>query len=73
MNIKDIEDFRLSDAVEFHSELNPLLFRDEKLQKDVRDPDDTPATAEDHLADLTRYIILFLEDSGSGVVRIEGL
>jgi len=37
MNIRDIEDFRLSDAVEFHSELNPLLFTDEKLQKDVRD------------------------------------
>jgi hypothetical protein len=37
MNIRDIEDFRLSDAVEFHSELNPLLFRNEKLQKDVRD------------------------------------
>lgn len=37
MNIKDIEDFRLGDAVEFHSELNPLLFTDDKLQKDVRD------------------------------------
>lgn len=37
MNIRDIEDFRLGDAVEFHSELNPLLFTDEKLQKDVRD------------------------------------
>lgn len=37
MNIRDIEDFRLSDAVEFHGELNPLLFTDGKLQKDVRD------------------------------------
>lgn len=43
------------------------------LPKDVKNPDDTPASAEDHAADETRYIILFLEDSGSGVARIEGL
>lgn len=37
MNIRDIEDFKLSDAVKFHRDLNPLLFADDKLQKTVRD------------------------------------
>lgn len=37
MNINDIESFRLSDAVKFHDELNPLIFTDERMQEDVRE------------------------------------
>lgn len=36
MNINDLEDFRLSDAVKFHDTLNPHLFTDERMQADVR-------------------------------------
>jgi hypothetical protein len=37
MNIKDIEHFRLGDAVKFHPTLNKRLFTDDRLQEDVRD------------------------------------
>jgi predicted nucleotidyltransferase len=37
MNIKDLENFRLSDNVKFHDTLNPLLFTGDKMQADVRD------------------------------------
>lgn len=37
MKIKDIEDFRSSDAIKFHDQLNPLLFTDEEIQPDVRE------------------------------------
>lgn len=43
------------------------------LLKDVKNPDDTPANAEDHPADETRYIVLFCEESGSGVAQLSGL
>jgi len=36
MNINDLENFRLSDAVKFHNTLNPDLFTDERMQEDVR-------------------------------------
>ena len=36
MNIRDIEDFRLGDAVKFHPTLNKRLFTDDRLQEDVR-------------------------------------
>jgi predicted nucleotidyltransferase len=36
MNINDLENFRLSDAVKFHNTLNPDLFTDERMQADVR-------------------------------------
>lgn len=36
MNLRDIEDFKLSDAVKFHDTLNPALFSDDRLQPDVR-------------------------------------
>jgi predicted nucleotidyltransferase len=37
MNINDIEDFRLGDAIKFHPTLNKRIFTDERLQEDVRD------------------------------------
>lgn len=43
------------------------------IQKDVKDPDDTPANAEDHAQDETRYIVAFCEESGSGVAQLSGL
>lgn len=36
MNITQLESFNLSDAVEFHDELNPDLFQDEKMISSVR-------------------------------------
>lgn len=36
MNLRDIEDFKLSDAVKFHDTLNPALFSDDRLHPDVR-------------------------------------
>jgi len=36
MNITQLESFKLSDAVEFHDELNPDLFQDEKMISSVR-------------------------------------
>lgn len=36
MNIRDLESFRLEDAVKFHDSLNPLIFTDERMQDDVR-------------------------------------
>lgn len=36
MNINDLENFRLNDAVKFHNTLNPDLFTDERMQADVR-------------------------------------
>ena len=37
MDINELESFKLSDAVSFHEELNPRLWQDEKLDKEVRD------------------------------------
>lgn len=37
MDINELESFNLSDAVKFHKELNPRLWQDEKLDKEVRD------------------------------------
>ena len=37
MNIKELDKFRLHDAVFFHDELNPSLFDGERLRPDVRD------------------------------------
>jgi len=37
MDINELESFKLSDAVKFHKELNPRLWQDEKLDKEVRD------------------------------------
>ena len=36
MNITQLESFKLSDAVEFHDDLNPDLFQDEKMISSVR-------------------------------------
>ena len=36
MNLKELEDFKLSQAVEFHDQLNPALFRDEHMIPKVR-------------------------------------
>jgi len=37
MDITELESFKLSDAVDFHKELNPRLWEDEKLDPEVRD------------------------------------
>ena len=37
MDINELESFKLSDAVDFHKELNPRLWEDEKLDPEVRD------------------------------------
>ena len=37
MDINELESFKMSDAVKFHKELNPRLWQDEKLDKEVRD------------------------------------
>jgi ribosomal protein S18 acetylase RimI-like enzyme len=36
MDINELESFKLSDAVDFHKELNPKLWEDEKLDPEVR-------------------------------------
>ena len=36
MNLKEFDEFRLTDAVKFHDRLNPLLFTDERLNNDVK-------------------------------------
>ncbi len=36
MDIRELEDFKLSDAVKFHDELNPALWEDDKLRPEVR-------------------------------------
>lgn len=37
MNINDIETFSTEDSIKFHNTLNPVLFTDERMNKDVRD------------------------------------
>jgi hypothetical protein len=37
MDINELESFKMSDAVKFHSELNPKLWEDHKLDPEVRD------------------------------------
>ena len=37
MDIKELENFKLSDAVKFHNKLNPALWDNEKLQPEVRE------------------------------------
>ena len=37
MNINELESYKLSDAVKFHTELNPMLFNDEHMESDVRE------------------------------------
>jgi hypothetical protein len=37
MNLKELDSFKLSDAVKFHNELNPALFDDEHLDPEVRE------------------------------------
>ena len=37
MNSRELEDFRLGDAVKFHDSLNPALFQDDKLRPEVRE------------------------------------
>jgi hypothetical protein len=36
MDIRELEDFKLSDAIKFHDELNPSLWKDDKLRPEVR-------------------------------------
>jgi hypothetical protein len=36
MDIRELEDFKLSDAIKFHDELNPALWEDGKLRPEVR-------------------------------------
>lgn len=36
MNLKELDTFRLSDAVKFHSKLNPAIFDDEKMHSEIR-------------------------------------
>ncbi len=36
MQLKELEDFRLSDAVRFHDNLNPVIWQDEHLRPEVR-------------------------------------
>lgn len=36
MNFKELSSFKLSDAIKFHDELNPTLFKDESLKLDIR-------------------------------------
>ena len=37
MNLKELENFKLTNAVQFHDELNPAIFRDEHMIPAVRD------------------------------------
>lgn len=37
MNINELESYKLSDAVKFHTELNPMLFTDQRMASDVRE------------------------------------
>lgn len=37
MDIRELEDFKLSDAVKFHNELNPNLWENNKLKPEVKD------------------------------------
>ena len=37
MDIRELEDFKLSDAVKFHDELNPNLWKNDKLRPEVRE------------------------------------
>ena len=37
MDINELESYRLSNAVKFHNELNPRLWRREKLRPEVRE------------------------------------
>jgi hypothetical protein len=37
MNINELESYKLSDAIKFRSELNPMLFNDERMTSDVRE------------------------------------
>jgi hypothetical protein len=37
MNINELESYKLSDAIKFHTELNPMLFNDEHMASDVRE------------------------------------
>lgn len=37
MNLRELDDFRLDDAVKFRDRLNPALFNDEKLKSEVRE------------------------------------
>ena len=37
MNLKELDNFKLHDAIYFHDELNPALFAGEKLRDDVRE------------------------------------
>jgi hypothetical protein len=37
MNINELESYKLSDAIKFRTELNPMLFNDERMASDVRE------------------------------------
>ena len=37
MNLKELDQFRLADAIKFHDELNPALFHDTYLDSSVRE------------------------------------
>ena len=37
MKLAELDSFKLADAVQFHNELNPVLFEDERLKPQVRD------------------------------------
>jgi hypothetical protein len=37
MNINELESYKLSDAVKFRTELNPMLFTDQHMESDVRE------------------------------------
>jgi len=36
MNLKELDNFSLSDAIKFHDQLNPALFNDERMKPEVR-------------------------------------
>lgn len=50
MDIRELEDFKLSDAVKFHEKLNPALWADDKLRPEVKDQ--LIKIADDFLAEL---------------------
>ena len=50
MDIRELEDFKLSDAVKFHDELNPALWKGDKLRPEVKEQ--LIAIADDFLQEL---------------------
>lgn len=36
MNLKELDNFRLADAVKFHTDLNPVLFNDSRMRSEIK-------------------------------------